>query len=321
MTDPPNLLPMNPPFVLKGYRSRSIVEPAIPVKLNDENIGRFQALNIFERVSGTDAYPQTIADIVSNTYLRLTYQKPDGSSGTFGTSIVGTISFRTSDGVLRFIPQVVSAKVQANPDNSLEVQISGVFGGFARMESTRTYSTNAQNSHTKMRLEVKLTALRDIHLNRAALGSDAVRLFTLSSMYLNPQCYDGNVIEGVGGQSIAPRRLDDVTSRPSYLFEYFQNCSTVKIVNEMGSRNGSGVPGSKDSPSVKVCVLESSMPGEELGLQGYLVDSKSSDDDSLSVWIEWVRCPPVISQGEVISATMECMSYSKAEHFMALELA
>ena len=66
------------PFVLKGLRSPLIKEAAVPVNIGEKLLGSFHAIELFEKSCHPSKYPQTIADIVSNTYFRLAYQKDNG---------------------------------------------------------------------------------------------------------------------------------------------------------------------------------------------------------------------------------------------------
>ena len=303
----------NAPFVLKGLRSPSIKEPAIEICLHEKAIGSFQALEVYERVSELNRYPQTIADIVSNMYLRLTYQKPDGTSGTFGTSIIGAISVRTADGNLLLVPQVASAIVHVGNPHRLKIVVSGVYQDFARISSIRTYATEASIYQTTMQAEISLTALKDIHLDQSRLGSDSFRFFSISSMYTDPLHYDGNVIRYKTTHGEQSLELGSIQKRGRYLLSAARRISEIQVVKELGSTGKCKSPGSPDSPSIRAQVLSASVPIEELGIQGYLADSMNINDDSLSVWLEWAACPRVIPKGQEIWAKIEFSAIPPSE--------
>ena len=75
-------------LVIKGLVTSSIPEPPVEVLLNNKTVGKFQGLELFEKIAGSKSFPQTVADLVSNSYVRLTYQKLKGRSATFGTSFI-----------------------------------------------------------------------------------------------------------------------------------------------------------------------------------------------------------------------------------------
>jgi hypothetical protein len=293
------------PFVLKGLRSPSIKEPPVEVTINNEAVGHFQGLEVFEKVSKQKACPQTIADIVSNMYFRLTYQKPDGTSATFGTSIIGAMSFRTVDHTLHLLPHVTGAAVHLGEPDRLRMSVSGVYGDIASLSSIRTYATTASIFQTTMTAEVHFTALKDIHLDRSRLGKDSFRLFSISSMYANPLRYDGNLIKYKSAHGIKVIDMCNIQKRGKYIVDANQTTSEIELVKEIGSTGALANPGSPDSPSIRACIVASSVPTEELVIQGYLDDSIKVNDDSLSVWLEWARCPAVIAKGRKISAKIE----------------
>lgn len=141
------------PFLFKGLRSSSIIESPVQISINNEPNGHFQALEVFERVSGPNGYPQTIVDIVSNMYSRLTNQKPDGTSATFGTSIIGVMWFRTNDEILHLIQEITENAVFLGDSERLEIIVSGIFKELAKIPSTRSYPTEATLFQTEITID------------------------------------------------------------------------------------------------------------------------------------------------------------------------
>jgi len=180
-------------LVVKGLRSKSIREQSVPVLVNQRLTGRFHGVEFYQKVQGVNSYPQIVADLVSNTYFRLSHQKDDGTSATFGTSVIGACSFRPADGMLQLIPQVRDSTVSIAPSH-LEVSLSATYGQSAQLQSIRQYRYESAIGVTTMVFEVSFTALRDIYLAKESLKNDAFRLFSLSSMYSSATYYDANAL-------------------------------------------------------------------------------------------------------------------------------
>lgn len=292
-------------FSLKGLRSASVKEPPVPIIVRNESVGKFHGIEVFERVSHQHGHPQTIADLVSNAYFRLTYQKPDGTSATFGTSVIGAPSIRIENGTFHLIPTVSEANVNLGDPDRLKVSLSGKFEDLACVTSVRKYENDAAIYRTTMQFEVTFMALQDISMNRFRLGNDVFRLFTISSMYSASHRYDGNLIRYKGREGTKTLDLRKVEGRGRYLFKTPQPTSEIDLVKEIGSMGSPNTPGSPDSPSINAKVISTSIPVNGLAVQAYLDASPDINDDSLSVWLEWTHCPPVIPEGQVISATIE----------------
>jgi hypothetical protein len=64
--------------------------------------------------------------------------------------------------------------------------------------------------------------------------------------------------------------------------------STQKLIKETGS---AWFP---DSPSARVEILEVRGAPGRLGIQGFLAETEDPNDDSLTVWIEWLDAPDTI---------------------------
>jgi hypothetical protein len=68
----------------------------------------------------------------------------------------------------------------------------------------------------------------------------------------------------------------------------FSGISTQKLIKETGS---AWFP---DSPSARVEILEVRGAPGRLGIQGFLAETEDPNDDSLTVWIEWLDAPDTI---------------------------
>ena len=290
-------------FVLKGLNTRSIREAAIPLRLNGRKAGSFQVLEVFEPVAGLSAFPQTVADIVSNTYFRLIYQKRDGTSATFGTSVIGSPSYRDEGGRFHFVPTVLAAEARIGGPERLSVHVSASHGTAAAIQSIRRYDVPSVCSETTMTLEVKLKFLRALELSADLLGRDAFRLLTISSMFACEQRYDVNAVSWRGDRGDGSLLLHDEIERGGYLFAERVPCRELALLKDRLSQGAPNTPGSPDSPSLRVKILACSLPAESIGIQGYLVPSCDPNDDSLTVWLEWLDCPARIARGTMITAT------------------
>lgn len=291
------------PFALHGMNTRSIREAPVPIRLNGRNAGAFQALEIFEPVAGLSAFPQTVADIVSNTYFRLVYQKRDGTSATFGTSVVGSPSYRDEKGRLHFVPTVMAAEARMGGPERLSVRVTASHGTVAAVQSIRRYDVPSVCSETTMTLEVKLKALRDLELSATLLGRDAFRLLTISSMFAGEQRYDANAVSWRGDRGDGTLLLHDGIERGGYLFAERVPCRELALLKDQFSQGAQNTPGSPDSPSLRVKILACSLPAASIGIQGYLVPSRDPNDDSVTVWLEWLDCPARVAAGTMIAAT------------------
>src|SRR5437870_3015685 len=87
-----------------------IAEPVVPVFYNGGFVANANVVEGYQLVSGTTSYPLVFVDIVANTYERPTYTKPDGSSGSLGTSLINSASIRTNAGLM-LVPTVSRADV------------------------------------------------------------------------------------------------------------------------------------------------------------------------------------------------------------------
>lgn len=284
-------------------------EPPAPVYLDGGFVGDFRLIEAYDQaIPLTGCYPLTYVDIVANTYLRATYQKRDGGTAALGTSVVGAASFRTVDSVLHFVPQPSRADVFTGGPQRIRIELAAGYPGLADVSSTRTFADPTAGV-TQVGLSVQFAATSDIELHAGLLGSDAFRMATASSMFLDEQTYDADLIryENAGG-GVQTIELTDDTPRDAHLL------STAAPIGgwfELIKRPGSGwFP---DSPSVRVEIVAASCPSGCLGIQGYLAESDDANDDSLTVWLEWMGAPPIVAAGTVVSVDLLVTAFGDAE--------
>jgi hypothetical protein len=289
-------------LALWGRESPSgIVEPAVPTYYGGILRGSFKVLEASDKVPGQFSWPLTLADLVANTYLRPTYQMADGTSGSLGTSVVGTASYRTAAG-LQYIASISQAEVFTGGSDRLRTVLSGQFGSDATVRSTRTFPDPPIGS-TSVGLTVRFETQHAIPLDAALLGNDALRLVGMSSMFADHTQYDADYLRWVDpGGTVHTLQLTDATQRDSHLFSSPMEIAGggyFELIKEPGS---SWYP---TSPSIRIDLESLTGLTGRVGIQGWLAATTNPTDDSLSVWLEWLDAPATIPSG----ATYE-MSYT-----------
>lgn len=299
---------------LIGRLRSDITEPALLIHRNgvvvdDPNtpgMDLFNVIDINDRAPGTPGFPTTWADIIANTFVRPTHQDPDdpeGSTGTLGTSVVGSSSYRTPGGTpadFHFVPTVIRADVTTGlpTGERIAVELTANFDAMASVTSRRTFP-DPPLGETTTGLSVTFEALQAISLDPNQLGNDAFRLLTVSSMLASPDVYDANVLRYEDPNQVAHTiRLADRFGTPDPFGDLFpapvELGTWFELVNEPGSLH------TPDNSSIRVEFDPNDFPGT-LGVQGFLFDDPSSAADSLSVWIEWIDAPAVIAAGTILS--------------------
>ena len=248
----------------------------------------FDGIEIYDQVLGTSSFPLTWADLIGNCFFRATYQKSDGTTGNLGTSVVACPSFRTSGGVLQFIPTITTADVETGlpTDERIRNTLTANFGSEANVTSVRTYADPAIGL-TKTDVSVGFNVLQSISLDASQLGNDAFRFVTVSSMFSTSMVYDANVLrwETPDGQ-VKTFRLTNSTPRGAHLLAAGTQLGCwFELVKESGS---TWFP---DSPTVRVEISDCENVSQQLGIQGFLAPTLVPNDDSLSVWLEWLDVP------------------------------
>ena len=320
---------------LRSLDQAGVIEPSIPVFFygdstvytDGDQLGfgcmpssdTFNAINIIDRVPSTTEYPQTFVDIVANGFVRAVHQNVDGTSGAFGTSVVTGPSFRESGQPLDLIPDMDHADLDMTynfpnyiddgmggmiPDgpplrSSFTITGTGDYGALATLESVRDYSTDPVVGDTTFTVSFTFTANQNINLETSkTLGNDAFRLLTLSSMFAERSSgeYDASYLE-VGATQLV---LTDSTPRGAHLFG-------APVATSVGSTftlfQDTSATFNPDSPTIEVTIDSLTGVSGTIGVQGFLDSSLDPNDDSLSVWLEWVDAPATITSGTVISGS------------------
>jgi hypothetical protein len=284
-------------------RPTGTVEPPVPVFRDGKPLkldpggepARFKIIEIYENASTRQDFPLIWSDLVSIGYFRSTYQKPDGPGARMGTSVVGSPSFRPAKSLLKLIPEITRADVTVGGVDRLRVGLSGRYGTQADVALVRTYPPPAVGRSTT-NLTVKFVARERISLDHDQRGFDAFRLVTLSSMFASNDQFDANVLryEDRGG-NVQTLRLDRSTRRDAHLLPRgVELGGWFELIKTSGSR---WFP---DSPSIRVEIPDRSKISARLGLQGYLAGTVDPNDDSLSVWVEWLDAPELLAPGTTI---------------------
>ena len=95
--------------------------------------------------------------------------------------------------------------------------------------------------------------------------------------------------------------LSDATPRDAHLFAApLEIGSWFELIKTPGS---TWFP---DSPSIRISVLNSA--GLRLGLQGFLAGSTNPNDDSLSVWAEWLDAPAIVTAGTNLNVGFQILA-------------
>lgn len=286
-------------IVVYGMVNKSIQEPAVPVFLDDGTSHRLQAVELYLPHPERQSTPLMAVDIVANTYSRQTYFDCSGRSGTFGSSLVGAPSFRTSDGVLHYLPEIQKARISL--DSQLRVELEGAYGSLARFRTHRTYECVPRERGSRMSATVTFEALQDIRLSVPLWRTDAFRLLSFASMFRDHQCSDADTIQVTDNlNNVHAVLLSHDGQRNAHLFtQRIQGVRRLILHNSGVTTGRRGAPGASDCPSFQMTLADQPWI-EAVSVQGYLTDSMNRNDDSLSVWIEWIGATQVIEAGKKI---------------------
>ncbi len=271
-----------------------VFEPAVPVFHNGTLVGghNHKIIEAFDNVPGTGSFPLTFVDMHANTFLRATYQKTNGLTGALGTSVVGSASFRTTAG-LQFIPTVTRGDVNTTGFfGRYFSQVVGNFGPQASLTTTRSYPDPVIDK-TTVGLTVDFTADQNISLatGGAFTGNDRFRMMTVSSMFSADTVYDADRVryEDING-NIQTLQLTSATTRSAHLLPAPDEVgSWIELIKSPGSTWFA------DSPTIRIDLTNKG--GLRLGIQGFLAGTTNPNDDSLSVWLEWLDAPDTIATG------------------------
>ncbi len=270
-----------------------VLETPVPIFHNGTLIGghNHKIVEAFDNVPGSGSFPLTFVDMHANTFLRTAYQKPGGGGAALGTSIVGSASFRTNAG-LQFIPNVTRGDVNTTGFfGRYFSQIAGNFGTQASLATTRSFP-DPLIGKTTVGLTVDFTADQTINLATGGFtGNDRFRMMTVSSMFSSSSVYDADMIryEDVNGD-IQTLQLTGTTTRNTHLLPAPDELGGwIELVKSPGSTWFA------DSPTIRIDLTNTH--GMRLGIQGFLAGTTNPNDDSLSVWLEWLDAPDTIAIG------------------------
>jgi hypothetical protein len=298
---PLTLLTMEPVLAAKPFfenwvqalhaRNIGLIEDKVPV-YHERRLIRKQRHEVIEgyfRLGTRRSYPQLFADLVANGYLRLTYAKRNGRSGRLGTSVATSPAYRTNQ-TLDLVPDISRVTVYAKGiREDYRSKITASFPGAASILLQRGIE-GLQVGRTRFNLSTRFTTLADIALSRSeeVIANDRFRVLTLSSMFADNERFDANAIryEALGGE-VTTLTLRKTTTRDEHLFP-----RAIPVGSWIELVKGRGSSWNPDSPTIRIEIKNPG--GLQLGIQGFLASSKDPNDDSLSVWLEWIDAPDTI---------------------------
>lgn len=286
-------------------RNLGLAERKVPVYHGGRLIRRqrHEAIEGFFRVGKRRSTPQLFADLAANTYFRPTYQKRNGRSGRLGTSIATSPAYRTGS-TLDLVPDVSRATVYAKgPRATYRSKLTAAFPGAASLTLHRELEA-FRPGRSRFNFTTEFRTLADLALSRdaALVGNDRFRVITLSSMFADRDRYDADEIryEALGGE-VRSFPLRNTTPRGAHLFPApVAVGSWIELVKHRGS------DWNPDSPSIRIVIKNGA--GLRLGIQGFLDTSTNPNDDSLSVWLEWLDAPDSVPSGTAWKLEFEAIA-------------
>ena len=273
------------------YDGAKVVMPKPP------NLTQFNTVDIYENVDKNHS-PLVWSDRVANTSFRSTYQKAELAGSALGTSIIGTASFRRSGEPIDFFPQVHRVELTKLGSDPLRSATSASFGSLADLTSVRTFAKPVVG-RTTTQLAIDLTTRQPLRLDTREAQSDVFRLMTLSSMYSDDEHFDASLLRFEDqNHQVRELALRDLIPRGRHLFlDEGGQGRAVKLGRWFELVKQSGSDWFPDGPSIRVEVQEVRGAVRQLGLQGWLAESKVPSVDSLRVWVEWLDAPEVVPEG------------------------
>lgn len=270
-----------------------VFEPEVPifhngVLINDEP---HKVVEAFDRVPATFGFPLTFVDLHANTYLRATYQRPDGTTASLGTSVVGSASFRTPAG-LQFIPTVERGAVVTGFGARYRSTIEGSFNNVADIVTTRRFEDPGLH-RTTIDVTIDFNATQNIALNTQTqfVDNDRFRMGMISSMFSAPDAYDADLIRYEDAAGVIHNiPLSASTPRGTYILD-----APVPAGNWIELVKSPGSTWFSDSPTIRLEILDRAELN--LAVQGYLAGTTNPNDDSLNVWLEWLDAPNNVPAG------------------------
>ncbi len=269
----------------------------------------FDIINFHDRVPGTSSYPLTFADIIANGYIRPLVQRADGSTGAIGTSVVAGTAFRPGVGSLMIVPTISRVDVEIGGASRVVVQGTGAYGAGARRWCRVADIRIRLVGRSVVLIDYTWTALQDIIMPPVAAGrgNDCFRLVMFSSMLadLGSGEYDANylAITDPKGRRRTLALSDNV--RNTYLFA---SPRPTAVGRSFALLKDNAATWNAGSPSIEIEILAAGGPIGQLGVQGWRLNSTNPNDDSLSVWLEWMDAPAVISAGTTLHVSLRVIA-------------
>jgi hypothetical protein len=284
-----------------------VQEPAVQIYYRGALIGNsnHHTVHLFDRTPDGSGHPGTFVDLVANTYVRDTYQKPGGTTGHYGTSFAGTFSYRAAGTPEQFfyVPTVDRANVSIGDSARYTSVVSGHFGSLAQVTSTRTFP-DPTLAMTTVGVSNTLAAQQSMSLATGPVRStgDVLRAGTLVSMFSSEEQFDASLIlwEDRAG-NVHSLQLTDATPRDHHLFTQPQELgSWIELVK------GAGSDWYPDSPTVRLVIKNPH--GLKLGLQGWLAATTNPNHDSLNLWPEVLNPPTTLVKGRTLKADFDVIA-------------
>jgi hypothetical protein len=201
-------------------------------------------------------------------------------------------AYRTNQ-TLDLVPDISRVTVYAKGiREDYRSKITASFPGAASILLQRGIE-GLQVGRTRFNLSTRFTTLADIALSRSeeVIANDRFRVLTLSSMFADNERFDANAIryEALGG-AVTTLTLRKTTTRDEHLFP-----RAIPVGSWIELVKGRGSSWNPDSPTIRIEIKNPG--GLQLGIQGFLASSTDPNDDSLSVWLEWIDAPDTIPAG------------------------
>ena len=257
----------------------------------------FNVMELYRNATKISDFPLLQVDQIANSFVRLAYQKPSGQGASLGTSVQGSPSFRLVRGGLYLRPKVGRADVRVGADKAVTNRMEAVFVGIADVSSSRSFP-DPEPGRTVAEMSYVMTPTNEMDLDLDAERrnkGDVFRFTTLSSMFTDDRVYDANVLiyEDFAGKMHTLRI--DAEQRGAYLFpEAVEVGHWFELVKEPGSL---WFP---DSPSIRVDIVRPEGDHRRIGIQGLMDRTLKPNEDSLTVWVEWMDVPNRLDRGKSI---------------------
>lgn len=304
-------------LALVATSNSGVQEPAVSMywlgaRVDDPStpgIDFFKLINFYDRVPGTSSYPLTFADIIANGYVRPLVQRADGGTGAIGTSVVSGPGYRRMNAPLQILPRVARVDTEVGSGaERVSVRVESTYAGGATGVCRRTYAEPAVG-RSEMRIQYSWTVVQDMTMASPAQGrgNDCFRLCMFSSMLADVAggVYDANYLRIEDPQGRAKTIRLDEDARNSHLFS---SPRPTAVGRSFALLKDTAATWNAGSPSIEIHIEDVTGAPGLLGVQGWRLDSTDPNDDSLSVWLEWMDAPAVLKTGTTISVALRVIA-------------